>query len=180
MRGRRAKSTTGVSAAHMKDVGLDAGYVAAVVSAHALSLTVCKFLTGIIHDHAGLRKTVLLCDCAAITVLILLAEVTATPTGRVLAMTYGILSALALPLETIMLPLIAQDLFQGPQYNKMLGIIVSVNTAGYAVGTPIANLTFDCLGTYQPMLLASACVMAGATICIQRLLRHRAAKGVSK
>lgn len=95
--------------------------VAAVVSAHALSLTVCKFLTGVIHDHAGLRKTVLLCDCAAITVLILLAEVTATPTGRVLAMAYGILSALALPLETIMLPLIAQDLFQGPQYNKMLG-----------------------------------------------------------
>ena len=164
----------------MKDVGLDAGYVAAVVSAHALSLTVCKFLTGVIHDHAGLRKTVLLCDCAAITVLILLAEVTATPTGRVLAMAYGILSALALPLETIMLPLIAQDLFQGPQYNKMLGIIVSVNTAGYAVGTPIANLTFDCLGTYQPMLLASACVMAGVTICIQRLLRRRAAKGASK
>ena len=85
-------------------------------------------------------------------------------------MTYGILSALALPLETIMLLLIAQDLFQGPQYNKMLGIIVSVNTAGYAVGTPIANLTFDCLGTYQPMLLASACVMAGVTICIQQLL----------
>lgn len=118
----------------------------------------------------------LLCDCAAITVLILLAEVTATPTGRVLAMAYGILSALALPLETIMLPLIAQDLFQGPQYNKMLGIIVSVNTAGYAVGTPIANLTFDCLGTYQPMLLASACVMAGVTICIQQLLKRRAAE----
>ena len=86
------------------------------------------------------------------------------------------LSALALPLETIMLPLIAQDLFQGPQYNKMLGIIVSVNTAGYAVGTPIANLTFDCLGTYQPMLLASACVMVGVTICIQQLLRRRAAE----
>ena len=170
------QSTTGVSAAHMKDVGLDAGYVAAVVSAHALSLTVCKFLTGVIHDHAGLRKTVLLCDCAAITILILLAEVTATPAGRVLAMAYGILSALALPLETIMLPLIAQDLFQGPQYNKMLGIIVSVNTAGYAVGTPIANLTFDCLGTYQPMLLASACVMAGVTICIQQLLKRCAAE----
>ena len=45
--------------------------------------------------------------------------------------------------------------------------------SGYAVGTPIANLTFDCLGTYQPMLLASACVMAGVTICIQQLLRRR-------
>ena len=82
--------------------------------------------------------------------------------------------------QTITPPLIAQDLFQGPQYNKMLGIIVSVNTAGYAVGTPIANLTFDCLGTYQPMLLASACVMAGVTICIQQLLRRCAAKGASK
>ena len=170
------QSTTGVSAAHMKDVGLDAGYVAAVVSAHALSLTVCKFLTGIIHDHAGLRKTVLLCDCAAITVLILLAEITATNTGHILAMAYGVLSALALPLETIMLPLIAQDLFQGPRYNKMLGIIVSVNTAGYAVGTPIANLTFDRLGTYKPMLLVSACIMLAVTICIQQLLKRRAVK----
>lgn len=167
------QSTTGVSAAHMKDVGLSAGYVAAVMSAHALSLTISKFLTGLLHDRIGLRKTVLLCDCAAAVVLILLAELSATPGGHVLAMTYGILSSLALPLETIMLPLIAEDLFSGPQYDRMLGILVSVNTAGYAVGTPLANLTFDCFGTYRLMLLISACVMAAVACCLQALLRRR-------
>lgn len=30
--------------------------VAVVVSAHALSLTVCKFLTGVIHDHADFGR----------------------------------------------------------------------------------------------------------------------------
>ena len=166
------QSTTGISAAHMKDVGLDAGYVAAVMSAHALSLTACKFLTGVIHDRVGLRKTLLLCDGASIVVLILLAELSASATGHVLAMAYGILSALALPLETIMLPLIAGDMFRGGQYNKLLGILVSVNTAGYAVGTPVANLIFDHFGTYKPMLLVSALVMIPVAFSMQLLLKR--------
>ena len=167
------QSTTSISAAHMKDVGLDAGYVAAVMSAHALSLTACKFLSGVIHDRVGLRKTLLICDGAAIAVLILLAELSAAPSGRVLAMAYGVLSALALPLETIMLPLIAGDIFEGAQYNKMLGILVSVNTAGYAVGAPIANLIFDHFGTYKPMLLTSALVMVPVAIGLQLFLKRQ-------
>ena len=36
---------------------------------------------------------------------------------------------------------------------------VSINTAGYAFGTPIANLIFDVSGTYKPMLFLTALLM---------------------
>lgn len=41
----------------------------------------------------------------------------------------------------------------------MVGIFVSMNTAGYAFGTPVANLIFDQCGTYTPMLLLTATIM---------------------
>ena len=66
---------------------------------------------------------------------------------------------LALPLETVMVPLIAADMFGEKDFSKMVGIFVSVNTAGYAFGTPVANLIFDGCGTYKPMLLLTALMM---------------------
>ena len=44
-------------------------------------------------------------------------------------------------------------------FSRMVGIFVSMNTAGYAFGTPVANLIFDQCGTYTPMLLLTASLM---------------------
>jgi MFS family permease len=64
-----------------------------------------------------------------------------------------------MPLETVMVPLIAADMFGEKDFYKMVGIFVSINTAGYAFGTPIANLIFDQFGTYKPMLFLTAILM---------------------
>lgn len=40
-----------------------------------------------------------------------------------------------------------------------MGIFVSVNTAGFAFGTPVANAIFDIAGTYVPVLYAIAAAM---------------------
>ena len=84
-----------------------------------------------------------------------------------LAMIYGVISSLALPLETIMLPIFANDFFGDKSYNKMLGIFVSVNTAGYALGGPLMNLVCDLCGSYRPMFIACALLMAAITIVSQ-------------
>jgi predicted MFS family arabinose efflux permease len=84
-----------------------------------------------------------------------------------IAMIYSIFSALALPLETIMLPIYAGDLFGDKAYEKVLGIFVSVNVAGYAVGTPAVNLCYDAFGTYKPALIACAAVMISVTLVMQ-------------
>ncbi len=50
-------------AAHMKDVGLDAAFVATVLSTGSLSLAVFKFLTGFMYDRFGQRKKVMNLMC---------------------------------------------------------------------------------------------------------------------
>ena len=153
------QSVSGVSAAHMRDQGLDADFVALNISIFSLSLAAFKFLCGLLYDKKGLKFTMLVCDGAAVVMIVLLAMVSASAGGRVCAIAYAVLSALALPLETVMLPLIAGDLFGEKEYSKMLGIFVSVNTAGYAIGPLVSNVCFDVIGTYRPVFFAYAVVM---------------------
>ncbi|MBR3933799.1 MAG: MFS transporter, partial [Clostridia bacterium] len=140
------QSVTGIAAQHMRDAKLDPEYVSMVLSIHSLTLAGFKFLTGFLYDRFGLRTTTNICSFTAVIVMILLAMVTNTLAGKIFAMIYGIFSSLALPLETIMLPIYAGDLFGQKSFNKILGIFVSVNTAGYAVGAPIINIIFDKVG----------------------------------
>lgn len=168
--GAALQGINGISAAHMDDMGLSAGYMATVMSAHSLALTGAKFLSGFIHDRIGLRKVLLLCQLAAIVAFVALALVTPTSNGMTLAMVYGICSSLALPLETIMLPLIAGDLFGQHSFAKIMGIFVSVNTAGYALGSPIANVTYELFGSYQPVLFVMAGIMVLVAVVLQGVL----------
>ena len=162
--GLMLQGVNGVAAAHLKDVGLNAAYVATVLSFHSLSLAAFKFLTGFMYDRFGLRITMSICDGAAVLIMLMLAFVTGSDTGKVLAMIYGIFSSLALPLETIMLPIFANDLFGDKSYEKVMGLFVSVNTAGFAAGAPLMNWIYDRFGTYRPIFLACAGMMVAVFI----------------
>lgn len=168
--GMLLQGISGIAAPLLRDVGLDESYVALVLSAHSLALTVFKFGVGIIYDKFGLRKTSNLCAITAIIVMFMLANVTNSPMGKLLAMIYGIFSSLALPLETIMLPIYSNDLFGEKSYNKILGLFVSVNTAGYALGAPIANLCYDKTGSYNIAIYISCGLMIIATLVMQYVI----------
>ena len=66
-----------------------------------------------------------------------------------------------------MLPIYAADLFGRKSYAKILGIFVSVNTAGYAVGSPLMNLSYDIFGSYKPALILVASLMVVVFIILQ-------------
>lgn len=168
--GLMLQGTSGVSAAHMKDIGLTPEYVAAVMSISSLALAAFKFLTGVMYDRFGLRITMSICDAAAVIIMVLLSCMAGTQSGRGVAMMYAVLSGLALPLETIMLPIFANDLFGDKSYEKVMGIFVSVNTAGFAAGTPVMNWCFDTFGTYKPAFVACAGIMAVVMVVFQFVL----------
>jgi len=155
----------GISSAHMKDVGLDPAFIANVSSLHMILLTFAKILLGSMHDKIGLRKTLLICDVLAVLVMLVLSALSSD--RPYLALVYSVIIPFVLPLETIMLPLITADLFGSKDFNKNLGIIVSVNTAGYAIGAPLANFCFDRFGTYQPILIVLAGLLLLVTILSQ-------------
>ena len=170
MFGLTLNGIAGISAAHMRDVGLDPTYVATVVSCHSLSLAGFKFLSGFLYDRFGLRVTVAISGLTGVVVMLTLSMVTNTTMGMILAMIYGVFSSLALPLETVMLPIFASDLFGQRSYNKMLGIIVSVNTAGFAAGSLFMNICYDVLGSYASALVVAACMMGGVALGIQLVI----------
>ena len=84
---------------------------------------------------------------------------------------YAVVSTVALPLETIMIPLITAELFGRKNYAQMLGIVSALNTAGFSVGPPVINFIFDSLGTYVPVFWTYLIMMTGITLAFRYVFR---------
>lgn len=165
------QGVSGVSSAHMKDVGLDAAWIASMVSVNSLALAGSKFLTGALYDRFGLRFVTTVCDIAALVAIFSLALISNSTSGMVLAVVYAVISALALPLETVMLPIFASALFDRRVYNKTLGLFVSINTAGYACSAPVMNWVFDISGSYKSVFMICGFIMIAVLLCFQYVIK---------
>ena len=175
------QGSSGIVAMHLKDVGIDYGAVKALLSFGSVILASAKFLTGFLYDRFGLRVTATFCNLMAIISVFCLAFIQNDALGFALAVTYTVISQFSMPLETIMLPLYASDLFGHRSYVSALGIFVSMNTAGYAVGAPLMNLCYDLTGSYVPALIAVGSVMCAVLILLQVVitLSHREQKRIA-
>lgn len=162
------QSVSGIGAAHMRDMGLESAFIAGVVSLHSVTLSLAKMLVGYLHDRIFLRRTLTLCCLLSVVSIILLMCV--TPGAKWIAMVYGPMMSLALPLETIILPLLAADLFGEQNFERLMGIFISASTTGFALGAPLSNLCFDLTGSYRLMLIIAALIMAGVTLAYQFIL----------
>ena len=87
-------------------------------------------------------------------------------TANTLAMVYGVVYAIGVPIQTIGMPLITADLFGQRDEASILGVLVAISTVGYAVGTPMVNLFYDHQGTYRTALVIMAAAMAVASVAI--------------
>lgn len=161
------QAINGVATPHLQNVGLSKDFVSITIVIQSITLALFKFLTGFMYDKFGLRITTTICMVTSILVMIALALVTNTTTGMVLAIFYSAFCSLALPLETIMLPIYANDLFGEKAYNKMLGLVVSTNIAGYALGSPLASLSRDITGSYNFSFWLGVGIMFVLIILIQ-------------
>ena len=169
------QGVSGIAAPMLSDLGLHSSYVATVLSVNSIILTLSKFGTGFMCDHIGVKKTSLICFFAAFLSMLLILNSGPAGIGKVAAMAYGVLSPFALPLETIMLPIYASEFSKEKNFNKILGIFVSVNTAGYAVGAPVVNLCYDITGSYNILLYAS-CILIVLTAFIMQISINKAQK----
>ena len=163
------QSVHGICSPLFLDAGISSTNVKDILSISALFLFITKFGVGFIYDKTGVRHTSTICYSSAIISMILLYIVSSN--GSIpLAYVYTAFSALALPLETIMLPIYARELFGEKRFNEALGIFVSVNTAGYAVGAPLSNLCYDLFGNYNACLYISTALMFMALILVHIII----------
>lgn len=155
----------GIAKAHWRDVGIVD--VATIWSCHSLVLMGGKFIMGFFYDKKGLRFAMVVSHIISITVLLALAFTTNSSLGIALAWYYSIFSSFAIPLQTIGETLTASDLFGSKEFPKFLGILGAISSAGFAVGSPIINYSFDATGSYATAIFASAVIMGIVTVVYQ-------------
>lgn len=144
------QSIGSISIVYMTDMGLSAGFIATTATVSSLVLTVSKILVGHTYDKRGLWTALAMCQICAIVAFILKALLTNSTQGMVFAMTATVLSTIALPLETVIIPLLSMDLFGSTAYNKVLGVFMAMNSLGLCLGSPLGDLYYDVFGTYKP------------------------------
>lgn len=173
--GMSLQGLSGIATPHMYDVGISKPFVATITTVGSLCLMTSKFLSGLMYDKTGIKITMNVSFLGAFLSLLALALITNTPFGRVLAFLRVIFSAIALPLETIMLPLLASELFGNKCFPKMLGFFTAASTLGFAFGAPFANLCFDIFGNYNVAFIIFACFMLFVSVAMQFVVRasHR-------
>ncbi len=162
---------SGAYAAHLQDVGLTPQLIAAVVSINSLAMTASKILAGWMHDRFGLSVVMTTCQIAAVAAFLCLALANSSSYGMVLTIAFAVLYAVALPLETLLVPLLVNNFFGIIAYDKILGLFAAVNYVGYALGAPLVNLCFDAMGSYKPVLIGFAALMVVITTAFRFVLR---------
>lgn len=159
--------------AHLKDVGMSSDFRAMVQSLFMLFLTATKLIVGWMYDRYGLPVVMVVCPVAAVVAFLVLVLVAGSSlTAMALALVFCVLYALALPLETLVVPLIVNDLFGSVSYEKMLGIFSAINYTGYAIGSPAINLTYDVFGSYNYALIVCAGVMLCGCVIFRFVLKE--------
>lgn len=165
-------SITSVFVRHIQRIGMDNTFQSIIIPASMIVLSFTKFVTGYMYDKRGLRFTMSINIICAVVAMITIALVNNSLIGMVLCVIYVITSNLALPLETIMLPIFAGDLFGEKDYNKILGYVVAFNNLGYAVGAPLMGFVFDIFNSYVPAFYAGGIIMAIVFIIMQYVVNQ--------
>ncbi len=157
------------AAAHLEDVGLDSAVITRVMSVSSILLFIAKLFSGVIYDRFGLLAAMLSSDLAAVVSITLLAAAGASDTCAVLG---ELLMPFCLPIATVLLPLLASDLYGEKSVTQATGVFLSVNYVGYAVGGVVINRAFDLARSYIPILFVFAGLMVLVTVLIAVLIRR--------
>ena len=165
------QSIGSISVVYMTDLGFSAEYIATSATVSSLCLTCTKVLVGMSYDKKGLRFTLLMCQICAMAAFVIKAVLVHSTVGMVLAMTAAVLSTVSLPLETVMIPLLTGDLFGSASYNKVLGVMVAMNSLGLCLGSPLGDLYYDSFGTYKPCFWFFTGLLLAVAIGFQIVIR---------
>lgn len=164
------QSIGNITIVYLTDLGIPTTILAVVSTLSSLTLTFSKLLVGSSYDKFGLRITLLICQICALCTFILQFLLTNSTLGIIMALTATMLSSIALPMETVMLPLIANDLFGSASYIKVLGILMAMNSLGLCLGSPMGELFHQIFGDYRACFLFFGITMILVIISYQFII----------
>ncbi|MBO7215337.1 MAG: MFS transporter [Clostridia bacterium] len=154
-------------AAHFTDRGVSSERLNVIAGIYTTFLAVFKFLKGIMYDRFGLRITITSDFVAALLSIMIMLFIDGSFTGFVLGVICSVLFGIAIPLETVLLPIYSKDLFGEKSFAKVLGVFVSLNQVGYAVGDPIMNSFYSLTGSYDLGIIVCGILILITIILLQ-------------
>ena len=128
------------------DCEFSAAQATGLYSGMLLFVTLTKFMTGACCDRIGAKKTNLLCVACGAVSLALLAAMKSFSVAVIAMVVFSV----ALPILTLMGPLIAGELLGYRAKAQYAGILVSAVSTANLFGNYLTNLTYDTFGSYRP------------------------------
>lgn len=160
----------GIGLPHMYDIGFKPEFVAIISSIGSICLTFTKVSVGFMYDRIGMRLTTNISLFCAFYSLLGLIALQDTQVGHAIALSRCFIGSFATPLETVMLPLFAAEFFGNKDFDKFVGIFVSANYAGFAIGSPLGNLCYDLFGSYIKAFYIFGILLIIVTVAMQYVL----------
>lgn len=157
--GLSLQGLSGLGTPYMYDLGFDKSFVANLTTIGSLWFMCCKILTGFSYDKIGIKITMNICLVSCFISISGIFFLENTSLGKAIAICRAFFGNIAIPLETVMLPFFASELFGNKCFNKMVGIFVSASSLGFAFGSPFSNACYDYFGNYDFPIILYACLM---------------------
>ena len=170
--GMSLQGLSGIAVPHMQDKGISNQLVTTMTSLGLIVLMGTKILTGFMFDKKGLRFTMNICLISTFISVVAQVLVDSSDLGIALSFVRLVFQDIALPLETVMLPLYASELFGNKSYMSVLGVFSAANYAGYALGSPIGNFIFDIFGSYDISFIVFGGLMVFVAIAMQYVVKQ--------
>ncbi len=161
----------GIGVPYMYDLGMDVEFVSVIVSMGSLLLFCTKFLTGLFYDRFGMKIAMNIGLFAILISMSLLILMDNSFFGKIIAVCRSVIGSFGTPLETVMIPIFVTEFFGNKDFDKLIGIVASVNYAGFGIGAPLGNLFYDLLGGYRWAFALFAVLMVFSTVSLQFVLK---------
>jgi len=154
------------------DCGISVVKATGLYSAMMMILTGTKLLSGFLCDKWGARKVNMMCVVFGVVSLALLAMTRNFGMAVVAVIAYTV----ALPLMTLMGPLVASNLFGYRAYTQYVGVLVSAVSLSSLTASYVTNAIYDTFQSYRPSFWLAAVLLALSGILF--LILYRMADGL--
>jgi len=149
------------------DCGFSVAEATGLYSLMSLLLSLTKFLAGVCCDKWGARRVNILCLICSVVSLVLLAVMQNFAMAAVAIVVYTV----ALPILTIMGPLVASEVIGYRGQAQYTGILVAMVSVANLFGNYLTNWFYDHYQSYRPSFMLAAVLSAGAILLFLVLYR---------
>lgn len=155
----------GTFMAHIQPMLIDSGMSPTVAASVALfigpSMIVGRLTTGVLFDRFDPRAVT---GCAFLLPVVAAALVMNLDGSYPMSATAGVFIGLGMGAEIDVLAYLTSRYFGLRRYGLLFAILISIYSIGVGTGSFVAGVSFDLLGTYDPVLvvLGGGCLLAAA------------------